>query len=308
MKKSPTQPHPIAVLRNLAGMAGRDFAPLIGIAYPRLIAIESGRLRLPRAAGLRIALLFGVDERSLSGERDLRAWDGTTLTASKIAEYLSRPYDEHHFKEAWERPMQQQLLALVEAAAADRQKSRVVLAEFTNWIEGIRQSLGLADATQQALLFADVAVLKRHIETNILALRQFYFDQEIEKKFPGYDLSGQWRGLEKKEWSGTTRATVIEEIRPLWSPLLDPDVPRGDRPPVDGPVWKFFWELQIFVSSEFAGTISSVHAIPTARPLEGGLGWTEPVSPAPTAPRPEPKSTGRRIHRITPPDDDDGNA
>ncbi len=281
--------HPVAQLRRLAKKAGRQFAELIGISYPRLVAIEAGRLQLPEETALRIAAIFGLQVDSLRHDGELKTWDGVPLTAAKLREFMERPHDPGQFTAIWTPPVIEQLMALIEAAASDASNSRVLLAEFTNWMEEMRSSLQLENATKEALPNVGRQTKKRQLETSVDALRAWFLSQKVADRFhdecfpEDEGFADQWREIDIHRWPDATKATLVEEIAPLWSPLYDPSIQTGGKAPTEWPFWRYAWKIDVFVSGDFAGTISSVHMIPNQNPYDGGLGWKERIVADPAA-------------------------
>ena len=264
--------HHLAALRYLTKLPGRELAPLLGISYPRLVAIESGRLRLPPETACRAAAVFGVDADSLSTAGELKAWDGTLLTASKLQEYRGRAHDPARFRLAWEHSMSLQLRALIEATSSDATKSRILLAEFTSWMEEMRRSLDVEDATKNSLAAVVAPTLKRHIETTVGSLRAWCAGRKSREPV----LGEQWSQIDRSDWKGDLKVTLVEEIRRLWSPLYSTKRQGTTKAPIDHPWVDYLWKVDVFVRGMLAGSLSIVRALASDDPYAAGLGWSEP--------------------------------
>ena len=152
----------IRELRRILGLTQGEFATLIGASKDTIASWETGRNPLSPPLARRIALVTGVDERSLlKSGGELRAKYGfppKRYTVEEFKQYRKRFWGQsaaESVRRQW-RPCADTLELLFMAAAAGNAESGPVrlpgvVDSFIQWCQQTREDFGLGPAIEAAL-------------------------------------------------------------------------------------------------------------------------------------------------------------
>ena len=188
----------LRVVRDATGLTQQRFAARIGTLKASVENYEMGRAKLPDHLAARIGALTGVIPETLQEGKKLLNYNGTPFTAQTFQRWTTIGYGEYEV-----RPLmlvvQHYLETMLKAAIGPTLQNtphlfRELLVDLNHFIFSRAERLELLPVIENA---ARANNPPKRIATTVGSLRQKFGDHST------------WMKHDKKEWSDSTRASMV---------------------------------------------------------------------------------------------------